>query len=406
MSDKKSILILGGGSDQVFMIKTAAEMGIKSIVLDKNPNCLGSKLADHFEPISTRNVAAICEFVDSYQEKNEKIDGVSTMGSDIPHIVAKVANHMNVPSIPIKAALLATNKYKMKQRFKKFGVSTPAFSLVRKPSDVKMFMNKFGAPVVIKPLSEAGSRGVFLLTNEKNVDLNFQKSLRYSDDSTILVEKFINGPQISTESIIINNDIYTPGYADRNYENLEKFLPQIMENGGWVPSQHENIKEQVEQEISKAANAIGLKTGVIKGDIVIGENGPVVIEIAARLSGGDFSESLVPISSGINYVKSVLELSLGKKPNPNQLRAKNKKVVANRYFFVNGGVLKKIEGLEKLKGKTWLEKFEIWREIGSKLPHLSSHGNRTGVFVVSGNTRKLVQSRVDWIYKNIKFLTE
>ena len=47
-----------------------------------------------------------------------------------------------------------------------------------------------------------------------------------------------------------------------------------------------------------------------------------------------------------------------------------------------------------------------FREIGSKLPHLSSHGNRTGVFVVSGNTRKLVQSRVDWIYKNIKFLTE
>jgi len=267
-------------------------------------------------------------------------------------------------------------------------------------------MNKFGAPVVIKPLSEAGSRGVFLLTNEKNVDLNFQKSLRYSDDSTILVEKFINGPQISTESIIINNDIYTPGYADRNYENLEKFLPQIMENGGWVPSQHENIKEKVEQEISKAASAIGLKTGVIKGDIVIGKNGPVVIEIAARLSGGDFSESLVPVSSGINYVKSVLELSLGKKPNPNQLRAKNKKVVANRYFFVNGGVLKKIEGLEKLKGKTWLEKFEIWREIGSKLPHLSSHGNRTGVFVVSGKSRKLVQSRVDWIYKNIKFLTE
>ena len=89
-----------------------------------------------------------------------------------------------------------------------------------------------------------------------------------------------------------------------------------------------------------------------------------------------------------------------------ELRAKNKKVVANRYFFVNGGVLKKIEGLEKLKGKTWLEKFEIWREIGSKLPHLSSHGNRTGVFVVSGKTRQLVQSRVDWIYKNIKFLTE
>ena len=388
------------------MIKTAAEMGIKSIVLDQNPQCPGSKLADYFEPISTRDISAICEFVDSYQEKNEQIDGVSTMGSDIPHIVAQVAKHLNVPSIPLRAALLATNKYKMKQRFEKFGVNTPTFSLVKKPSDVKKFMKKFGAPVVIKPLSQAGSRGVFLLTSEKDVDLNFEKSLRYSDDSSLLVEKFISGPQISTESIIINGEIYTPGYSDRNYENLENFLPQIMENGGWVPSQYENIKELVEEQISKAARAIGVKTGVIKGDIVVGETGPIVIEIAARLSGGDLCESVVPIGCGINYVKTVLELSIGKNPDLSQLKAENKKVVANRYFFVNEGVLKKIEGLEKLEGKNWLEKFEIWREIGSKLPPLNSHGNRTGVFVVSGSTRKLVQSRVDWVYKNVKFLTE
>ena len=105
-------------------------MGIKSIVLDQNPHCPGSELADYFEPISTRNVGAICEFVDSYQEENEKIDGVSTMGSDIPHIVAQVAKHMNVPSIPLKStALLATNKYEMKRRFKRiWGKDTFFFS--------------------------------------------------------------------------------------------------------------------------------------------------------------------------------------------------------------------------------------------------------------------------------------
>ena len=406
MSNKKSILILGGGSDQVVMIRTAAEMGIKSIVLDQNPHCPGSELADYFEPISTRNVGAICEFVDSYQEENEKIDGVSTMGSDIPHIVAQVAKHMNVPSIPLKSALLATNKYEMKRRFKEFGVKTPSFSLVRNPSDAKKIMHKFGPPIVIKPLSEAGSRGVFLLTSEKCIDLNFYESLRYSNNGALLVEKFVDGPQISTESIIIDGEIYTPGYADRNYENLEEFLPQIMENGGWVPSIYENIKDLVEEEILKASISIGLKTGVVKGDVVLGENGPVVIEIAARLSGGDFSESLVPISSGINYVKNVLELSLGKKPDPFRFRPEVKKVVANRYFFVKGGVLKKIEGLEKLSGKTWLEKFEIWRGIGSKLPKLSSHGNRTGVFVISGDSREIVQSRIDWVYDNVKFMTE
>ena len=90
--------------------------------------------------------------------------------------------------------------------------------------------------------------------------------------------------QISTESIILDGEIYTLGYADRNYENLEEFLPQIMENGGWVPSIYENIKDLVEEEILKASISIGLETGVVKGDVVLGENGPVVIYIDARLS--------------------------------------------------------------------------------------------------------------------------
>ena len=64
------------------------------------------------------------------------------------------------------------------------------------------------------------------------VDELFIHASSNSKDGLVLLESFINGPQISTESLMINGEISTPGFADRNYDQLNDFLPYIMENGG------------------------------------------------------------------------------------------------------------------------------------------------------------------------------
>ena len=403
---KKTLLVLGAGPDQLFMIKTAKEMGLNVLALDKNANAPGFAIADDLKIISIRDLKSIMNFIEDYLNKGKKIDGVSTMGSDIPNIVSRVAHKLKTPSISIKSADLATNKYQMKEQFCKFGIPTPRYMIVKNINELQIAFSKFGEKLVIKPIDQAGSRGVSLITRDDDIESLFKNSLNSTEKDYILVEEFISGPQISTESIILNGKLYTPGFADRNYDDLELFTPQIMENGGWVPSNFEEYREGICEEIRKSAVSLGIDNSVIKGDVVIGDDGIKIIEIAARLSGGDFSESLVPLGLGLNYVKSVIQMAINEDIDINDFIPKINKAVANRYFFAKPGKLIDIKGVDEVKSKDWISKFEIWYEPGQNLPNIASHGQRTGVFVIVGQNRKQVQERINWVYDTIKFITD
>ena len=403
---KKTIVILGAGNDQVFLIRTAKRLGLKVIAFDKNPNAPGFSYADFPRVISSRDVKKIIPILKDYQQRQGKIHGVATMGSDIPQIVVKLANFLRTPSISYKAALLATNKYDMKKKFTEFNVNTPPYILASELEQVKSAFHRFNKVVVIKPLDQAGSRGVSLIKKEDDLKIAFESAKKFSNYPTVLVEKFLSGPQISTESILFNGEIYTPGYADRNYEDLEIFLPQIMENGGTVPSVLTCKKAIVEEQIQKAADSIGIKNGVIKGDVVLSDNVPYVVEIAARLSGGDFSESLVPLGSGVNYVETVIKYSIGDVIAPSDFKQRFNNAVANRYFFAACGKLKEVGGVEAVKNKHWVKKLDIWYSPGDVLPQINSHGARTGVFVVVADDKETLKNRISWVYKTITFEIE
>ena len=49
---RKALLVLGGASDQVFMIKTARQMDYITVCVDGNPKAPGLDLADYSKAIS------------------------------------------------------------------------------------------------------------------------------------------------------------------------------------------------------------------------------------------------------------------------------------------------------------------------------------------------------------------
>ena len=126
-------------------------------------------------------------------------------------------------------------------------------------------------------------------------------------------------------------------------------------------------------------------------------------KMAARLSGGDFSESLVPLSKGINYVSTVIDIAIGKTPDFKKLIPQKNKVVANRYFFPPPGNLDDIIGLEKMKKIPQLKKLDLYVKPKDILPVIDSHNKRAGVFVVVGDDRESVQKIIDYIYNKIEF---
>lgn len=403
LAEKHTLVVLGASSDQLFLIRTAQEMGLRVLALDQNEHSPGLAVADAYGVVSTRDVPAICRFLDEYKAQGQHIAGVLTMGSDIPDILAAVCAHTGTPSVSMQTAQWATNKLAMKERFRDQGIPIPWFAPVTTLAELETYVAQRGYPLILKPVDRSGSRGVFLLQEGCDLAELFQRSLDFSYSGQCMVEEFLPGLQISTETVMSEGQGYTPGFADRNYEWWDRFLPQIMENGGWVPSVlSSDERAQVEELVVKASLALGVTDGITKGDVVMTPEGPMMIEMAARLSGGDFSESLVPLGCGINYVRAAVSIAVGKKPNVAELQPQFHKAVANRYFIPPAGVLERIEGVEEVKKQPWVHKLEFWYKPGDEVPPPLSHAHRFGVFVVSGDTREEAEKRVAWVYHTIK----
>mgnify|MGYP005624200239 CR=1 FL=1 len=407
---KKTLLILGAGIDQTYPIIMAKEIGLRVLAADSNPQAQGFAFADEVATVSNRDVNALKKLCDESAKQGNPIQGILVMGTDIPDIAAELAIHLKIPGPSINTGKWATDKFLMKERLSKNGVAVPWYALVDNFESLQYLMKKHeGDKFIIKPTDRSGARGVFVISpNGEDIEALYTESKKESNSGLVIVEEFIEGAQISTESIMWRGEAYTPGFVDRNYEMLDRFAPSVIENGGNHPSKFTGEKKvDVEKLVERAAQALGIVNGVAKGDVVITKDGqPMIIEMAARLSGGDFSESLIPLGCGVNIVKAAIQVALGNAPDLDKLTDQWELSVANRYFFGEPGILRSIHGLEEVKKIPWVKKFEIWVRPGDKIKQIKFHAGRLGVFIVVGDSHEELQERVEIIYDLIEFKIE
>lgn len=394
------VIVLGGSQDQIYIFSRIKKLGFNSICIDKKKNSIAKKFADRFINLDFKNTELIYR---SIKRLNLTIVSVITMGADNPHLVAKLANLMNIRGgISLKTAEICKNKLKMKKIFKKIKIPTSNYIYTKNKTKINLFFKKF-KKIIIKPINLAGSKGVFLIQNKNDLELSLKKLKKIIGNNLFLVEEYLDGRQISTETIISNKKINTLGFADRNYSDTKKFYPQVIENGGTVPSNNYKYKKGIDKIILKIVKEIDFNSGVIKGDFVIHKNKVKIIEFAGRLSGGDFSESLVPLSTGKNYVEDAIRISTGEKIDINKQKFKYKYYVANRYFFLPKGKLQKIKNINKIKNLKSIKKFKLFYKTGDRINDLIYHGSRAGVFIVKTKSKIQMNKIIDFVYKNLNF---
>ena len=116
---------------------------------------------------------------------------------------------------------------------------------------------------------------------------------------------------------------FTPGFSDRNYEYLERYAPFFIENGGDLPSHlPEVIQAKVRDLVARAASAMGITDGTVKGDVVVHDGEPYMIELAARLSGEFFCTREIPLNTGVDFIGAAIKVALGEPVNEADLAPK------------------------------------------------------------------------------------
>ena len=395
---KKKLVIIGAGAEQVYAYQLAQKKGFYVIATDNNPNAPAIKFADFFILASTRDEKETLESIKSYCDEHGKIDGVMTIANDVPYTVAFIADYFNLKGHSVESAILAHDKFLMKEAFKKHGVLCPDFWKVSNLDELKCLIEREDIErFVIKPIDGRGARGVLMVNKTDNLEWAFNESLSFSDEKILIVERFISGMQISSESFLLNGKAHTPALAERNYSRLEEFSPYIIEDGGTIPAPIDNnLVQKINKIIEHGAKSMGVTEGIVKGDIVIDGNGePQIIELALRLSGGWFASDQIIAASGVDLVDAVINQALDIKVTKEMLIPKFSRSTSVRYWFPKPGKIISIKGEEEIKSLPGVIKYGFFREVGEDQPVVKMHPDRFGYVIVEGKDRDESIARVN-----------
>jgi biotin carboxylase len=299
------------------------------------------------------------------------------------------------------------DKLAMKRKFLADGVPVPWFAPIDSAMELERVVLEEGFPLILKPVDSRGARGVLLLTPEVELQWAFELSLEHSPSGHLIVERYLEGPQLSTESLILDGAAHTIGVSDRNYGRMAEFAPFVVEDGGELPSRlPAQSLADAHGVVEAAARSLGVTNGVIKGDIVIHQDKAYVIEVAPRLSGGHFCTVEIPFSTGVDFVGNAIRIALGEKVTPEELVPRHHKHLCQRYLFPQPGRVSRISGADDVAARQELVHCEIRVAVGDTIGPIENHPGRAGVVMATGNSRDQAISHAQTAVRDIFIETE
>jgi len=293
-------------------IRIARELGFFTVVLDgcSSAPCVGT--ADRFEQLDLKDMEGIEDFARSLYDGPGGLGGIMTAGTDFSATVARVAEKLGLPGIPYEAALNASDKGRMRSCLKKAGLPSPEFTTIAAGDELSL---PAPFPLVVKPVDNMGGRGCRRVNTVGEFRLAVDEAIRFSRSGRAIVEAFMDGPEYSVDAIVYHGEIVICGLADRHVF----FPPFFIEMGHTMPSRVANEQHKgVLKAFRAGVRALGLageaNVGAAKGDIKLTPDGPMIGEIAARLSGGYMSGWTYPYSSGVEPIRTAILVAMGRAP--------------------------------------------------------------------------------------------
>jgi biotin carboxylase len=388
MTSGKTLLIVSGGIEAADAAKRAKEMGHMVVVSDIDPNAPGFAFADSCLIADVYGPGETAAAAERYNRKIRKIDGVLCVAADAPITAAKVAERLGLPGLPVHVAELACDKLAMKKCFRAAGVAVPWFQEVATPQELQRIAVERGRDLVIKPVDSRGSRGVQRVAQVADLAKAFVLAQSYSPTQRVMVEQYLDGPQVSTESLVTGGQCFTPGFSDRNYEFLERYAPFFIENGGDLPSHlPKETQAKVRDLVTRAAQALGVREGTVKGDIVVHRGEPYVIELAARLSGGFFCTREIPLNTGVDFIGAAIRIALGENVAKEDVTPKHFTPVIQRYVFPKPGTVRTIHGAEEARRVAGVAELVITARPGDVIPPAGDKRPSGAMVLATGKSR-------------------
>ncbi len=366
---KQKIAIIGASYLQKPLIDRAKEKGLETHVFAWAAGDVGEKAADFFYPISIVEKDTILD-----KCRAIGIDGICSIASDLATITVNyVASKMGLIGNDLECTAVSTNKHLMRERFYERHVPSPRSILINGINEINDL--KITYPAIIKPTDRSGSRGVTLVTDPSGLESAVRAALEQGFEKAVLIEEYVDGDEYSVE--------YMSWQGNHTFLALtQKFTtgaPHFIEKGHLEPAIISQDKmEEIKKVVSHALKSLGIKYGASHSEIKITNKEEIkVIEIGGRMGGDLIGSDLVELSTGVDFVEEVINVSLGIPPKTD---IKKTRAAGVRFIF-SQEELNRVETLIR-KNKNQLVRKDL-REISDKM--IQSSSDRFGYYLMESD---------------------
>jgi biotin carboxylase len=396
----KRLLVLGAGPAQLGLLEAARQLDLFVIALDRDPAAPGFRLADRRAIVSTEDEPGIERLAEA-----ERIEGVIAPGIDWPvAVAARVAKRMGLahPLTP-ESALLATSKARQREAFAQHEVPQPAWRMCTDLAEAREAAEALGFPCVVKAPDRQGQRGLSVVAAKETLAAAVETAREASRTKGFLVEELTPGREITVNAFSLDGRFYPLTVTDRRLADPPAFGVALAHV--WPSDLEPAAIGTATEAAARAARALGIADGPTYTQIVVGERGTKVMELAARVGGGHDAE-LCQAALGVDLNELALAAALGE-PIPAYALAPTRPAggACTCFLVAPPGELKRVEGLAEARAVAGVVDVRIYREPGHRFGPLLRGADRAGAVLARGQSRSDALERAAEAVDSIRFVT-
>lgn len=276
---KKKVLILGASSAQIDAIEYCKARGIEVSGCSYTTKDSGIPMLDHFGQVDIKDPEGVMKLAKEFD-----VDVVYSVGSDLAiPTVMEVSERMGLPHfISTETARICHAKHLMREKLGQDFAGNAAYVVCSNLEEALAFQD---FPGMMKPVDSQGQRGCFRVDSTEDIAKNFAASIDYSKEGKVIIETFIDGPEISVNGYMQDGELRFALVSDRIV--FDEFPGGIIKEH-LVPSTFADAaaKEEAVDLVRRLAQKLGINNGPCYCQIKINkENHPIILEVAPRLDG-------------------------------------------------------------------------------------------------------------------------
>jgi biotin carboxylase len=398
--DRERLLVVGAGPAQLGLLAAARKRELFVIAVDRDPAAPGFRYADRRAIVSTEDEPGIERLA-----RAERVDGIVSPGIDWPvGIAARVAERLGLPHpVTPEAAVLSTSKLRQRARFEEAGVPQPDFEVCSQLDEASAAAARVGFPCVVKATDRQGQRGLTLVRSRDELPAAVEAALAESRGPSFIVEELVPGQEVTVNAFSVGGRFHPLTVTDRLVAEPPAFGVALAH--AWPSALEPSSVGAAVEAARRAASALGISDGPTYTQVLVGEDGVRVAELAARLGGGHDAE-LCRTALGVDLNGAAIAAALGERVTPQSLAPRARVGGACvRFLVAPVGVLRRTTGMERAYALEGVRGLRLYRAAGHRFGPLRRGSDRAGAVLAVGGSRDEALEAADAAARLIEFVT-